>query len=122
MNKELIKRLRDEPDSQQKKHGLGWQEMLVWHKTCIEAADALEVADKRIEHLEADNAVHDSEAKLANERIEQLEIRLAALADVAGIFMDFGSNGSEVAAQIKEALAAEKNIIRYERCGIEDDE
>ena len=117
MNKKLIKRLR-----QIAAYVIGTDE-------AGEAADALEVADKRIEHLdkrfgylegdwerrnhiierqakriehlEADNAVHDSEAKLANERIEQLE------AEREGLFRAGHECAYHGATQCWEALATD---------------
>jgi hypothetical protein len=43
------------------------------------------------------------EIKHLQARVEALEIRLAALADAATIFMDYGTNGAEVIAQIAAA-------------------
>lgn len=78
---DLIKRLRDEPYWYSiRRNGLPAAECEVWHRTCCEAADALEAKDKRIAELES--VLKDREAEIksvsghliyATDKIERLE-------------------------------------------------
>jgi len=93
-NKELIERLRDDPQwprkppkSYEKRYGLGVTATEVWwHKTACEAAAALEQADKRIAALRRGRDIQKGNAERWEDlamtykrRIEELEHSLRLL-------------------------------------------